>query len=143
MLEDVTKGCLKVLDLSMNDGFCNQTAIQNSLSLCNILKLDDEALHLLTGFQMHESVLKILAERYNIDNIILARKTEEGILFDGNDVVAIPALSYGGKENDSGCDGAFTAAFVVALLGNMCPADAVLHAARVAKYVDSQGRGIS
>ncbi len=132
MLEDVPEKCLKVLDLNMNGVFCSQTAIQNYLRLCNILKLDDEALHLLTGFQAHKSVLKILAERYNIDNIILTRKSEEGIFYDGTSIFAIPALSYNDKENDGGCSDAFTAAFVMALLGDMCPADAVLHAARVA-----------
>ena len=61
------------------------------------------------------------------------------VLFDGNCFVAIPALSYGEEVDDTGCGDAFTAAFVTAMLYDMLPTDAMLHASKVAGYVCSRG----
>ena len=142
MLEDAPKECLKIFDMNMNSGFYSKTAIQNSLRLCNILKLNDEELHFLTDLlelNGNKAVMGIITHRYNLKYIILTRGADGSVLFNGESFVAVPALSYEEEVDDTGCGDAFTAAFVTALLYDVRPADAMLHAAKVAGYVCSHG----
>ena len=142
MLEDAPKECLRIFDMDMNSGFHSKTAIQNSLRLCNILKLNDEELHFLTEIlelQDNKAVMGIIAHRYNLKYIILTRGADGSVLYDGHSFVAVPALSHGEEVDDTGCGDAFTASFVTALLYDVRPADAMLHAAKVAGYVCSHG----
>ena len=144
-LEATKPGCLRILDLNLNHNFCNKKVVTDSLRLCNILKLNADELEWLTDLLElggNKAVMSILVHRYNLKYIILTRGTDGSVLYDGNSFVAIPALSYGEEVDDSGCGDAFTAAFVTALLYDMRPADAKLHASKVAGYVCSKGRAM-
>ncbi len=142
MLEDAPNECLRIFDMDMNCGFHSKSAIQNSLRLCNILKLNDDELHFLTEIlelQDNKAVMGIIAHRYNLKYIILTRGADGSVLFNGESFIAVPALSYEEEVDDTGCGDAFTAAFVTALLYDVRPADAMLHASKVAGYVCSHG----
>ena len=141
-LEATKPECFRVLDLNLNHNLCNKKVVTDSLWLCNILKLNADELEWLTDvldLGGNKAVMSILVHRYNLNYIVLTRGTDGSVLYDGNSFVAIPALSYGEEVDDSGCGDAFTAAFVTALLYDMRPADAMLHASRVAGYVCSKG----
>ena len=132
----------RVLDLNRNYSFYSKRIVADSLRLCNILKLNAEELEWLTDLLDlggNKAVMSILVYRYNLKFIILTHETDGSVLYDGNSFVAIPALSYEEEVDDSGCGDAFTAAFITALLYDMRPADAMLHASRVAGYVCSKG----
>ena len=141
-LEATKPECLRVLDLNLNHNCFSKNIVTDSLRLCNILKLNADELEWLTDLLDlggNKAVMSILVHRYNLKYIVLTRGTDGSVLYDGDSFVVIPALSYEEEVDDSGCGDAFTAAFVTALLYDLRPADAMLHASKVAGYVCSKG----
>lgn len=132
----------EVFDLNLNHSFCSRSAVVDSLRLCNILMLNAEELKWLINILElggNKAVMSILVQRYNLKYIILTRGADGSVLYDGNSFVAIPVFSYSKDVDDTGCGDAFTAAFVTALLYDLRPADAMLHASKVAGYACSHG----
>lgn len=141
IFEHVNTHCLKVFDVNLHNGIFNKDALTFALHQCDVLKVNVEELQFLSdvlNLNGHKAIMDILANYYNLKYIILTRGADGSVLYDGDSFFAIPALTYGEYVDSKGCGDAFTAAFTTALLYEVRPADAMLHASKVAGYVCTQ-----
>ena len=79
-VEATSEGTLRILDVNLRPPFVDDHVIRDSLVLANFLKLNDEELPLLarlcgaTGSSLE--VMKIIADRYQLDGVALTRGAE-------------------------------------------------------------------
>jgi fructokinase len=133
--------CYKVFDINLRSPYFDRDIVHDSLTLCNILKLNDEELpKLVNWFGLPKDRKDTLATLYNdfsIQLIVLTRGPNGSVLFNGSQISEIP-----GKDirivNTVGAGDSFTAAVVVGLLNKFDLSSIHQTADQLASYVCTQ-----
>ena len=137
-----TDKTFKVFDINLRQSFYNKDLIHESLTLCNILKINDEELTIMSSFFDNDSVNSkeqclALLERYNLKMVILTC----GI--NGSYIITPESVSFREtpqvKIGDTvGAGDSFTATFCSALFYGKNISKAHELAVEVSAYVCSQ-----
>ena len=137
-----TDKTFKVFDINLRQSFYNKNLIHESLTLCNILKINDEELTIMSSFFDNDSVNSkeqclALLERYNLKMVILTC----GI--NGSYIITPESVSFREtpqvKIGDTvGAGDSFTATFCSALFYGKNISKAHELAVEVSAYVCSQ-----
>lgn len=118
-LSSAPADCLKVCDINLRQNYFDHEIVAQSLSLANVLKLNDEELPVLAGmFQLtgsYESMVRQLISQHSLDLVALTCGGNGSMLFTANESVAHPGIPAAVVDT-VGAGDAFTAALVVGLL---------------------------
>ncbi len=140
-LEEQKPSALRVFDVNLRSPFYSDEIISHSLERSNVLKLNDEELPVvseLCGLSgSPESLLRQLAERYQLHAVALTRGPRGALLLRGSEIDDNPGQSA--KVADTiGAGDAYTAALVLGLLDDQSTATINQRGCRVASYVCEQ-----
>ena len=140
-------GALRVCDINFRQSLFERACVETSLTLCNVVKLNDEELPVLAAMLELPSptadepaTLHALRERFNLRLVALTRGAK------GSTLLSATERSDGMAETVSvvdtiGAGDAFTAAMTVGLLRGWDLPRLHRHASRLAAYVCSQAGG--
>jgi fructokinase len=140
-LSSMRPDALKVFDINLRQDFYSAEVIEESLNLCNILKLSDEELPVLSDlFSIEGTVdeqLGILIEKFDLKLIAYTRGPDGSLLAAVNDRDDHPGLP-GKATNSVGAGDSFTAALCMGLLQGRSLPEINLHALQVSTFVCMQ-----
>lgn len=133
---------LKVFDINLRQNFYNKNILQSSFESCNILKINDEELEIVTDlFELkgdtQEAKCKELVEKYGLDILILTCGVDGSYVFTKSDSYfqGTPKVSV---ADTVGAGDSFTGSFIAALLKGKSVEDAHKLAVDVSAYVCTQ-----
>jgi len=127
LLNNSSDDALKVFDLNLRQDYYNHSVINQSLEICNVLKLNEDELEELTAiFELSGTVdnrLKHFSEKYDIDLIALTKGAGSSILFTPEKQSELPS-PYIDIADTVGAGDCFTAMIIAGLLKEM-PLDTI------------------
>lgn len=132
---------LRVLDLNLRAPFYDDEVIESSLSIANVLKLNDDELAYIAGKFVDAgdeiNQARQLIKKFDLQWIVLTRGSRGGALIGDNEISQVPSESIT-VQDTVGAGDSFTAAVTIGLLKQM-PLDTINHnACRIAEFVCSQ-----
>lgn len=140
-LTSVPQAALKVFDINLRPPFFSDEVIEQSLQLCNVLKLNDSELPVLRKqYQLPDSAeqaIRTLADRFDLSCVVYTCGAD-GAACLRDDRYTTVASEPVEVIDTVGAGDAFTAAFVAGLLANTSTEALLRKASRVAAYVCSQ-----
>lgn len=132
-------GVLKVFDINLRQNFYTPEIIERSMERCNILKINDEELAVVSAMQGHadavpEDMCRRLLDRYALKALVLTCGSKGSYSFTQDDVrfVSSPAVEV---ADTVGAGDSFTATFIASLLKGHPVAEAHRLAVAVSAYV--------
>lgn len=112
-------GCLKVFDINLRQELYSRETVSESLAMCDIAKLNDEELTILSRMENlegnNEDMLKHLVKKYNLKLCVLTKGEGGAVLTDG-EKVSIHDGFQAHVADTIGAGDAFTAAVATAFL---------------------------
>lgn len=145
LLEQAPENALKIFDINIRQQFYTAALIHNSMLACNVLKLNEEELHLLPTI-LHWTVTKELDiihtinEKYkHIHTLIITKGTAGSAIYNnkGHCCSALPTPSVLVADT-VGAGDAFTAAYIASLLQGLSIEEAHEKAVSVAAFICTQ-----
>ena len=136
------KGALKVFDVNLRQGFYNKEILCNSMQKCNILKINDEELVVVSrmfgypGIDLQDKCW-ILLGKYNLQMLILTCGINGSYVFTPGNVSFQPTPKVDVADT-VGAGDSFTATFLACTLKGMPVAEAHRRAVEVSAYVCTQ-----
>ena len=133
------KGALKVFDVNLRQGFYNKEILCNSMQKCNILKINDEELVVVSrmfgypGIDLQDKCW-ILLGKYNLQMLILTCGINGSYVFTPGNVSFQPTPKVDVADT-VGAGDSFTATFIACTLKGMPVAEAHRRAVEVSAYV--------
>lgn len=129
---------LKIFDINLRLDFYSKEIIEESLSIANILKINDEEItkvaHLYGWKGDEQEICRRILKDYNLDILILTKGIEGSFIFTSYQTSYKPTPKI--RVADTvGAGDSFTAAFVAAYLHGECVEDAHQLAVEVSAYV--------
>ncbi|MDR1898253.1 MAG: carbohydrate kinase [Prevotellaceae bacterium] len=136
------EGRYKIFDINLRQGFYSKDILQNALSKCNILKINDEELVAvsrlfgLPGIDLQDKCWLLLA-KYKLKMLILTCGINGSYVFTPEHVsfVETPKVAV---ADTVGAGDSFTAAFIAAILGGKNITEAHMLAVDVSAFVCTQ-----
>lgn len=136
------KGRLKIFDINLRQGFYTPEIIEESLNRCNVLKINDEELVIISrlfgypGIDLQDKCW-ILLGKYNLDMLVLTCGVNGSYVFTPGNVsfVDTPKIVV---ADTVGAGDSFTAAFTSAILEGKSVRQAHELAVNVSAYVCTQ-----
>lgn len=133
---------LKVFDINLRQHFYCKETIVNSLNKCNVLKINDEELVVVsemfgvTGLSDEQACMKILTD-YNLRMLILTCGTNGSYVFasDGMSFQETPKVEV---ADTVGAGDSFTGSFIASILRGMSIPEAHKRAVEVSAFVCTQ-----
>ena len=141
-LDSLPAGALKVFDINLRQHFYTAEIIEQSMLRCNILKINDEELVIVSDmFALPEGDFKErcreIRRRFNIDLLILTCGIDGSYVFSAGEELFQPTPRVEVADT-VGAGDSFTAAFIASLLKGRSLTDAHRRAVEVSAYVCSQ-----
>lgn len=136
------KGALKVFDVNLRQGFYNKEILCNSMQKCNILKINDEELVVVSrmfgypGIDLQDKCW-ILLGKYNLQMLILTCGINGSYVFTPGNVSFQPTPKVDVADT-VGAGDSFTATFIACTLKGIPVAEAHRRAVEVSAYVCTQ-----
>lgn len=134
--------CLKIFDINLRQNFYSKDIIQASMRRCNILKINDEELVLISRMFGYpeldiENKCQLILTQYNIDMLILTCGTNGSYVFTPKHVSfqETPKIEV---ADTVGAGDSFTGAFCAAILNGKSVTEAHKLAVEVSAYVCTQ-----
>lgn len=141
-LDATPKDCLKIFDINLRQQFYTKEVIKDSLTRCNVLKINDEELVLIgrmfdyPGLDIENKCWLILG-KYNLDMLVLTCGTNGSYVFTpGN--MSFQETPKVEVADTVGAGDSFTGSFVASILQGKSVAEAHNIAVRVSAYVCTQ-----
>ena len=141
-LEAMPADALRIFDINLRQNWYSEEIITTSLQKANILKINEEELHILQQMFNHtnrneENTCRQLMQDYQLDMLILTCGNK------GSYVVSREEMSYLTTrevevEDTVGAGDSFTASFIASILGGKSLREAHRIAAQVSAYVCTQ-----
>ena len=140
-LDAMTKSddSLVVFDVNLRQGFYNKDILYNSMSRCNILKINDEELVTVSrifgypGIDLQDKC-RILLDKFNLDVLILTCGVNGSYVFVPDSVSFLPTPQVEVADT-VGAGDSFTAAFVANILKGRSVVEAHAKAVETSAYV--------
>ena len=141
-LQAVPKDCLKVFDINLRQDFYNREVLEESFRRCDILKINDEELVVISrmfelpGLSLEEKC-RSLIKTYNLQMLILTCGINGSYVFyeGGMSFLDTPKVTV---ADTVGAGDSFTGAFVGSLLNGKTVPEAHETAVKVSAYVCTQ-----
>ncbi|HEY3899827.1 MAG TPA: carbohydrate kinase [Chthoniobacter sp.] len=131
----------RILDINLRDPFIDRDVIDRSLTMANVLKLNEHELPILAGFfNVRGEVMPQIAalvERFSLRLVALTRGSHGSLLFTSNGFEDHPGMPSTVRDT-VGAGDAFTAALTMGLLHGWPLAKISDHANAIAAFVCSQ-----
>lgn len=138
----VPTDAMKIFDINLRQHFYNKALIQESLKLCNVLKINDEELVLLAELfecdcEPDEATARKLMRDYALDIVVLTKGTAGSHVFtaDESSFMPTPIVTV---ADTVGAGDSFTAAFTASLLKGRSVTQAHEKAVEVSAFVCTQ-----
>lgn len=141
-LDSTPDDCLKIFDINLRQNFYTKEVLCESMKRCNVLKINDEELVLISKIfdyqeQKMESMCRLILGKYNLDMLVLTCGVN------GSYVFTLDSLSYQDtpKVNVADTVGAgdsFTGSFCAAILSGKSVKEAHKLAVEVSAFVCTQ-----
>lgn len=141
-LKETPENSLKIFDINLRQHFYTKEIIHDSLSMSNILKINDEEILLISklynfGIDQEQDVYKRLMDMYDLELLILTRGTEGSYVFTQKETSFQPTPKVHVADT-VGAGDSFTAAFVASYIHGDRITDAHKLAVEVSAYVCTQ-----
>lgn len=136
------KNCMRIFDINMRQNFYTKEVIQESLRMCNVLKINDEELVTIgrmfgyPGLDMSNKCWLLLG-KYNLDVLVLTCGINGSYVFTRGEMSfqTTPKVKV---ADTVGAGDSFTGSFCAALISGMPIAEAHKLAVEVSAYVCTQ-----
>lgn len=136
-----SEGTYRIFDINLRQQFYTKEIIEHSLTRCNVFKINDEELEIVSGmFNLVgdvESRCKELMSRYGVDILILTCGTDGSYIFASAGERSFLPTPKVEVADTVGAGDSFTAAFIAGLLQGKSIADAHRQAVDLSAYVCS------
>lgn len=133
----------KIFDINLRQNFYTKKIISNSLHKCNILKINDEELLIVSRMFGYpdidmENGCETILEKYKLEMIILTCGADGSYVFTPNNDVSFIETPEVDVVDTVGAGDSFTAAFIASILKGKSVSDAHRIAVNVSAYVCTQ-----
>ena len=141
-LDATPKDCMKIFDINLRQNFYTKEIIVNSLRHCDVLKINDEELVVVSrlfeypGLSTEDKCRRIL-NKYNLKMLVLTCGVNGSYVFTPNEMsfYATPRVQV---ADTVGAGDSFTGTFCASILDGMTVTDAHKRAVEVSAYVCTQ-----
>lgn len=141
-IESTPSGCIRIFDINLRQNFYTSNVIRDSLELCNILKINDEEIMLVSRMFNYDSsnienVCRTIMEGFSLEMVILTCGTKGSYIFTKGGVSFMPTPKVNVADT-VGAGDSFTGSFCAAILRGLPVAEAHKKAVEVSAYVCTQ-----
>lgn len=141
-IESTPSGCIRIFDINLRQNFYTSNVIRDSLELCNILKINDEEIMLVSSMFNYDSsnienVCRTIMEDFSLEMVILTCGTKGSYIFTKGGVSFMPTPKVNVADT-VGAGDSFTGSFCAAILRGLPVAEAHKKAVEVSAYVCTQ-----
>ncbi len=141
-IESTPSGCIRIFDINQRQNFYTSNVIHDSLELCNILKINDEEIMLVSRMFNYDSsnienVCRTIMEDFSLEMVILTCGTKGSYIFTKGGVSFMPTPKVNVADT-VGAGDSFTGSFCAAILRGLPVAEAHKKAVEVSAYVCTQ-----
>ena len=141
-IESTPSGCILIFDINLRQNFYTRNVIHDSLELCNILKINDEEIMLVSSMFNYDSsnienVCRTIMEDFSLEMVILTCGTKGSYIFTKGGVSFMPTPKVNVADT-VGAGDSFTGSFCAAILRGLPVAEAHKKAVEVSAYVCTQ-----
>lgn len=141
-IESTPSGCIRIFDINLRQNFYTSNVIRDSLELCNILKINDEEIILVSRMFNYDSsnienVCRTIMEDFSLEMVILTCGTKGSYIFTKGGVSFMPTPKVNVADT-VGAGDSFTGSFCAAILRGLPVAEAHKKAVEVSAYVCTQ-----
>lgn len=141
-IESTPSGCIRIFDINLRQNFYTSNVIRDSLELCNILKINDEEIMLVSRMFNYDSsnienVCRTIMEDFSLEMVILTCGTKGSYIFTKDGVSFMPTPKVNVADT-VGAGDSFTGSFCAAILRGLPVAEAHKKAVEVSAYVCTQ-----
>lgn len=141
-IESTPSGCIRIFDINLRQNFYTSNVIRDSLEHCNILKINDEEIMLVSRMFNYDSsnienVCRTIMEDFSLEMVILTCGTKGSYIFTkgGVSFMHTPKVNV---ADTVGAGDSFTGSFCAAILRGLPVAEAHKKAVEVSAYVCTQ-----
>ena len=141
-IESTPSGCIRIFDINLRQDFYTSNVIRDSLEHCNILKINDEEIMLVSRMFNYDSsnienVCRTIMEDFSLEMVILTCGTKGSYIFTKGGVSFMPTPKVNVADT-VGAGDSFTGSFCAAILRGLPVAEAHKKAVEVSAYVCTQ-----
>ena len=141
-IESTPSGCIRIFDINLRQNFYTSNVIRDSLEHCNILKINDEEIMLVSRMFNYDSsnienVCHTIMEDFSLEMVILTCGTKGSYIFTKGGVSFMPTPKVNVADT-VGAGDSFTGSFCAAILRGLPVAEAHKKAVEVSAYVCTQ-----
>lgn len=141
-IESTPSGCIRIFDINLRQNFYTSNVIHDSLEHCNILKINDEEIMLVSRMFNYDSsnienVCRTIMEDFSLEMVILTCGTKGSYIFTNGGVSFMPTPKVNVADT-VGAGDSFTGSFCAAILRGLPVAEAHKKAVEVSAYVCTQ-----
>lgn len=141
-IESTPSGCIRIFDINLRQNFYTSNVIRDSLELCNILKINDEEIMLVSRMFNYDSsnienVCRTIMEDFSLEMVILTCGTKGSYIFTKGGVSFMPTPKVNVADT-VGAGDSFTGSFCAAILRGLPVAEAHKKGVEVSAYVCTQ-----
>lgn len=141
-IESTPSGCIRIFDINLRQNFYTSNVIRDSLGHCNILKINDEEIMLVSRMFNYDSsnienVCRTIMEDFSLEMVILTCGTKGSYIFTKGGVSFMPTPKVNVADT-VGAGDSFTGSFCAAILRGLPVAEAHKKAVEVSAYVCTQ-----
>ncbi len=131
----------KVFDINLRPPFYSQEVLEYLLGKCDLLKLNENELALLSqwypaGSDMEENCVRFLQKKFNIDEVIVTKGSEGATYYTLTESCSFPGYQVTVKDTVGSGD-SFLAAFLAKKIQGATPAEGMKYAAALGAFVAS------
>lgn len=141
-IESTPSDCIRIFDINLRQNFYTSNVIRDSLEHCNILKINDEEIMLVSRMFNYDSsnienVCRTIMEDFSLEMVILTCGTKGSYIFTKGGVSFMPTPKVNVADT-VGAGDSFTGSFCAAILRGLPVAEAHKKAVEVSAYVCTQ-----
>lgn len=141
-IENTPSDCIRIFDINLRQNFYTSNVIRDSLEHCNILKINDEEIMLVSRMFNYDSsnienVCRTIMEDFSLEMVILTCGTKGSYIFTKGGVSFMPTPKVNVADT-VGAGDSFTGSLCAAILRGLPVAEAHKKAVEVSAYVCTQ-----